>query len=585
MRFSKFFIPTLKEAPAEAEIISHKLMLRAGMIRKLASGIYSYLPLGLMALRKIENIIREEVNRVGAQELLLPMVQPAELWKMSGRWHQYGRELLRLKDRHDRDHCLGPTHEEVITNLVRHEVRSYRDLPLNLYQIETKFRDEIRPRFGLMRCREFIMKDGYSFDVDDKAAERTYQLMYEAYERIFNRCGLNFKVVEAETGAIGGSFSHEFMALSEIGEDTIVYCKHCSYAANIERAEGKGVKFPKEKQRPMEEVYTPGYKTVEEITLYLNVKPERIVKTILYLSDGKPLAVLVRGDHEINETKLSRLLGCKSLNMIPPNVIEEITGADVGFAGPVGLNIKIVADKAIKDITNFISGANKTDYHLMNINLGRDFEADLFGDIRFVKEGDLCPKCGGQLLFKRGIEVGHVFKLGTKYSQALNATYLDEKGKEKYMVMGCYGIGVGRTLAAIIEQNHDEHGIIFPFSVAPFCIYLLPTDLKKQKIASTAESVYQTLKDRGLEVFYDDRDVSPGVKFKDADLIGLPIRITFGKYLEENKVEVRLRRSGETRIVPLNELELELKALSQNLKKETYQRVTKSLTGNEYGTH
>lgn len=569
MRFSKFFIPTLKEAPAEAEIISHKLMLRAGMIRKLASGIYSYLPLGLMASRKVENIIREEINRVGAQELLLPMVQPAELWQMSGRWHQYGRELLRLKDRHDRDHCLGPTHEEVITNLVRYEVRSYRDLPLNFYQIETKFRDEIRPRFGLMRCREFVMKDGYSFDVDDEAAERTYELMYEAYERIFNRCGLTFKVVEAETGAIGGSFSHEFMALSEIGEDTIVYCKHCSYAANIERAEGKDIKFPKEKQRPIEEVYTPGYKTVEEITLYLNVKPKRIVKTILYLSDGKPLAVLVRGDHEINEAKLSRLLGCESLTMIPPTVVEEITGADVGFAGPIGLNIKVVADKTIKDITNFISGANKTDYHLMNINLGRDFEADLFGDIRFVTEGDVCPKCGGQLVFKRGIEVGHVFKLGTKYSQALKATYLDEKGKEQYMIMGCYGIGVGRTLAAIIEQNHDEHGIIFPFSVAPFCIYLLPIDLKKPKIASAAERVYQTLKDRGLEVFYDDRDVSPGVKFKDADLIGFPIRITLGKYLKENKVEVRLRRSGETRIVPLNELELESEVLSQNAKKKT----------------
>lgn len=569
MRFSKFFIPTLKEAPAEAEIISHKLMLRAGMIRKLASGIYSYLPLGLMASRKVENIIREEINRVGAQELLLPMVQPAELWQMSGRWHQYGRELLRLKDRHDRDHCLGPTHEEVITNLVRYEVRSYRDLPLNFYQIETKFRDEIRPRFGLMRCREFVMKDGYSFDVDDEAAERTYELMYEAYERIFNRCGLTFKVVEAETGAIGGSFSHEFMALSEIGEDTIVYCKHCSYAANIERAEGKDVKFPEEKQRPIEEVYTPGYKTVEEITLYLNVKPKRIVKTILYLSDGKPLAVLVRGDHEINEAKLSRLLGCESLTMIPPTVVEEITGADVGFAGPIGLNIKVVADKTIKDITNFISGANKTDYHLMNINLGRDFEADLFGDIRFVTEGDVCPKCGGQLVFKRGIEVGHVFKLGTKYSQALKATYLDEKGKEQYMIMGCYGIGVGRTLAAIIEQNHDEHGIIFPFSVAPFCIYLLPIDLKKPKIASAAERVYQTLKDRGLEVFYDDRDVSPGVKFKDADLIGFPIRITLGKYLKENKVEVRLRRSGETRIVPLNELELESEVLSQNAKKKT----------------
>ncbi len=563
MRFSKFFIPTLKEAPAEAEIISHKLMLRAGMIRRLASGIYSYLPLGLMALRKVENIIREEMNRVGAQELLLPMVQPAELWQMSGRWHQYGKELLRLKDRHNRDHCLGPTHEEVITNLVRYEVRSYRDLPINLYQIQTKFRDEIRPRFGFIRSREFIMKDGYSFDVDDQGAEKTYQLMYEAYDRIFSRCGLTFRVVEAETGAIGGSFSHEFMAISDVGEDTIVYCKHCSYAANIERAEVKDIKFSKEKQRPIEEVYTPGHKTVDEVTSYLNVKSEKIVKTLLYLSDGRPMAVLVRGDHEINEAKLTRLLGCESLTMAPPTVVGEITGAAVGFAGPVGLDIKIVADNAIKGMKNFISGANKTDYHSININLGRDFEVAMFGDIRFVTKGDICPRCGGELVFKRGIEVGHVFKLGTKYSQALKATYLDEKGKEQYMVMGCYGIGVGRTLAAIIEQDHDEHGIIFPFSVAPFSIHLLPIDLKKPEIASTAERIYQTLKDKDWEVLYDDREVSPGIKFKDADLIGIPIRITLGKYLKENKVEVRLRSGGKTRIVPLNELELTLEALCQ----------------------
>ena len=561
MRFSKFFIPTLKEAPSEAEITSHRLMLRAGMIRKLSSGIYSYLPLGLMAIRKVENIIREEMNRVGAQEVLLPLVQPAELWKTSGRWHRYGKELLRLKDRHNREHCLGPTHEEVITNLVRYEVRSYRDLPLNLYQIHTKFRDEIRPRFGLMRCREFIMKDGYSFDIDDEAAEETYKIMYEAYERIFDRCGLVFKVVEAETGTIGGSFSHEFMAVSDVGEDTIVYCKNCSYAANIERAEVKNYSISEEKQRPIKEVYTPGYKTVEEVTSFLNVGPERIVKTILYLSDGKPLAALVRGDHEINESKLLRLLGCESLNLAPPDVIEEITGADVGFAGPVGINIKIVADNTIKGMRNFISGANRTDYHFMNINPGRDFKVEIFGDIRFIKEGDLCPKCGGELEFKRGIEVGHVFKLGTKYSKALRATYLDKRGKEQYIVMGCYGIGVGRTLAAIIEQNHDEHGIIFPLSVAPFSIYLLPIDLKNPEILNTAEGIYKKLRERGFDVLYDDRDVSPGIKFKDADLIGIPIRITLGRHLREGKIEIRLRRSGETRIIPLNELELTLEKI------------------------
>ena len=561
MRFSKFFIPTLKEAPSEAEITSHRLMLRAGMIRKLSSGIYSYLPLGLMAIRKVENIIREEMNRVGAQEVLLPLVQPAELWKTSGRWHRYGKELLRLKDRHNREHCLGPTHEEVITNLVRYEVRSYRDLPLNLYQIHTKFRDEIRPRFGLMRCREFIMKDGYSFDIDDEAAEETYKIMYEAYERIFDRCGLVFKVVEAETGTIGGSFSHEFMAVSDVGEDTIVYCKNCSYAANIERAEVKNYSISEEKQMQIKEVYTPGYKTVEEVTSFLNVGPERIVKTILYLSDGKPLAALVRGDHEINESKLLRLLGCESLNLAPPDVIKEITGADVGFAGPVGINIKIVADNAIKGMRNFISGANRTDYHFMNINPGRDFKVEIFGDIRFIKEGDLCPKCGGELEFKRGIEIGHVFKLGTKYSKALRATYLDKRGKEQYIVMGCYGIGVGRTLAAIIEQNHDEHGIIFPLSVAPFSIYLLPIDLKNPEILNTAEGIYKKLRERGFDVLYDDRDVSPGIKFKDADLIGIPIRITLGRYLKEGKIEIRLRRSGETRIIPLNELELTLEKI------------------------
>ena len=561
MRFSKFFIPTLKEAPSEAEVTSHRLMLRAGMIRKLSSGIYSYLPLGLMAIRKVENIIREEMNRVGAQEVLLPLVQPAELWKTSGRWHRYGKELLRLKDRHNREHCLGPTHEEVITNLVRYEVRSYRDLPLNLYQIHTKFRDEIRPRFGLMRCREFIMKDGYSFDIDDEAAEETYKIMYEAYERIFDRCGLAFKVVEAETGTIGGSFSHEFMAVSDVGEDTIVYCKNCSYAANIERAEVKNYSISEEKQMQIKEVYTPGYKTVEEVTSFLNVGPERIVKTILYLSDGKPLAALVRGDHEINESKLLRLLGCESLNLAPPDVIKEITGADVGFAGPVGINIKIVADNTIKGMRNFISGANRTDYHFMNINPGRDFKVEIFGDIRFIKEGDLCPKCGGELEFKRGIEVGHVFKLGTKYSKALRATYLDKRGKEQYIVMGCYGIGVGRTLAAIIEQNHDEHGIIFPISVAPFSIYLLPIDLKDPEILNTAEGIYKKLRERGFDVLYDDRDVSPGIKFKDADLVGIPIRITLGRYLREGKIEIRLRRSGETRIIPLNELELTLEKI------------------------
>jgi len=557
------FLPTLKELPSEAEIASHQLMLRAGMIRKLTSGIYSYLPLGLRCIRKIENIVRQEMEQIGAQELLLPLVQPAELWQETGRWQRYGKELLRFKDRHNRYFCLGPTHEEIITDLIRKEIRSYRDLPLNLYQIQIKFRDEIRPRFGIMRAREFIMKDGYSFDANDVSAEKTYWQMYDAYNRIFSRCGLKFKVVEAETGAIGGSFSHEYMALADVGEDTIVFCKKCEYAANIEKAEVTYNEIaPSETPKPKQEILTPGKRSVEEVTDFLNISPQKLIKTIIYLADGKPIAVLVRGDHEINEIKLAHLLGCQQLELASPKAIKMLTGAEVGYTGPIGLNIPIFADWSIRNMVNFVTGANKTDYHFINVNL-TDFSVTKFADIRFVTPNDPCPRCGNVLEFKKGIEVGHIFKLGTKYSETLKATYLDAKGKEKYLVMGCYGIGIGRTLAAAIEQNHDKDGIIFPIAIAPFQIYLLAVDVKDTKIRETSERIYKELK-TSLEVLYDDREERPGVKFKDADLIGIPLRITVGKALKEGKVEIKLRRASEVIFTPLNEIKMKVKELINN---------------------
>jgi len=564
MHYSRYFLPTLKETPSEAEINSHRLMLRAGMIRKLTAGIYSYLPFGLTALRKVENIVREEMNRAGAQEVLLPTVQPAELWQASGRWERYGKELLRFKDRHQRFYCMGPTHEEVITDLVRKEVRSYRDLPLNLYQIQTKFRDEIRPRFGLMRSREFIMKDGYSFDIDDRNAEKTYWQMYDVYKNIFTRCDLDFKVVEAETGTIGGSFSHEFMVLAEVGEDTIVFCQNCDYAANIEKAEVVTLAIsPSERLKSRKEIHTPNKHTVEEITEFLNISPQKIVKTIIYLADEKPVAVLVRGDHDINEIKLQRLLDCKTLIMAPPGIVKNLTKAEVGFAGPIGLNIPIIADNSLKNMVNFVTGANKTDYHFINVNLD-DFKISQFADVRFITPEDRCPRCRGELEFKKGIEVGHIFKLGTKYSEALKATYLDAQGKEQFIIMGCYGIGIGRTLAAIIEQHHDENGIIFPLSIAPFQIYLLAIDTKNQKVLETAEKLYGQLSSH-WQVFYDNRDERPGIKFKDADLIGIPLRITLGRDLKKEKVEVKIRKTGETLLIPITELKLNIEKIMQTL--------------------
>ena len=439
MRYSEYFIPTHKEVPAEAEIISHQLMLRAGLIRKLTSGIYTYLPAGLRSLRKVEQIIREEMNRSGAIEILMPAVQPAELWQESGRWDYYGHELLRFKDRHNRDSCLAPTHEEVITDLVRREIHSYRQMPINLYQIQTKFRDEIRPRFGIMRCREFIMKDAYSFDVDEQGAEKSYRIMYETYCNIFRRCGLKFRAVEADTGNIGGSFSHEFMVLADTGEDQTVNCLQCEYAANLEKAEVRweddGAATGDDKDmRSLKEIETPDMKTVEDVTSFLSISPEQLVKTLILESNGEALAVLIRGDNELNEAKLKGLLGIEHLELADPQLVEEITGAPMGFAGPLGLKVKIVADHAIRGMKNFVTGGNKRDLHLRNVNMGRDFHVDLFGDLRMITPEDLCPRCGGNIMFGKGIEVGHIFKLGTKYSKALGAVFLDESGKERPIV-------------------------------------------------------------------------------------------------------------------------------------------------------
>ena len=565
------FLPTLKEAPSDAEVISHKLMVRAGMIRKLAAGIYDLLPLGLMAQRKVENIIREELNRAGAQEVFLPSIQPAELWQESGRWNLYGRELLRVKDRHDRDFCYGPTHEEVITDLVRREVRSYRQLPLNLYQIQTKFRDEIRPRFGVMRCREFTMKDGYSYDLDEKGVEETYRKMYEAYCNIFRRCGLKFRAVEAETGQIGGSFSHEFMVLADSGEDSVATCEKCDYSANLEKAEVKqwsvvSGQWSVEELKPMEVVSTPDKKSADEVSEFLMVDKAKIVKTLIFETENGIIAVLVRGDHEVNEAKLKKLLKCDVMNLAGEKVVEDVTSAPSGFAGPVGLKLKIIADNALLGMKNFVTGANLKDTHRVNVNIDRDIKIDLSGDIRFVKDGDLCPRCNGTLRVYKGIEVGHVFKLGTKYSESLKATYLDENGKERFIVMGCYGIGVGRTVAASIEQNHDKNGIIWPMPIAPFQAIILSLNMKNKDVVNTSENIYQTLRGSGIEVLLDERDERPGIKFKDADLIGIPIQIIIGeKNLKEGKVEIKIRKDGKRIVAPLSDMEKQVKELIKEL--------------------
>ena len=567
MLYSRYFIPTMKETPSDAEVVSHQLMLRAGMIRKLASGIYNYLPLGLRSIRKFENIVREEMNKADAIEMLMPSVQPAELWQESGRWAFYGKELLRFKDRKDAEFCMGPTHEEVITDMVRRELKSYRQMPVIFYQIQSKFRDEIRPRFGLMRGREFIMKDAYSFDVDSAAADLSYSKMYHAYMRIFERCGLNFRAVEADTGSIGGSSSHEFMVLADSGEDAIVSCDACRYAANVEKAEsplftaasGSG-------SESLQKVSTPEMKTIADVAAFLNVAPDRTVKTLVYASDSGDLAMaLLRGDHELNELKLKNHLGWDEIQMASEEQILACTGSPVGFLGPIGLkqDIPVIADRVVQGMTNVVLGANEKDQHYINANCGRDFEIAEFVDIRTVAAGDACPRCdSGKLEMWRGIEVGHVFKLGTKYSKALNATYLDANGREQTIFMGCYGIGIGRTVAAAIEQNHDENGIIFPLPIAPFHCSVVAVNTKDSGVMAAAEEIYFCLEKLGVEVLFDDRDERPGVKFKDNDLIGIPLRIVVGsKGLAEGKVEVKIRSTGEILSLSIEEVAAAVKQL------------------------
>ncbi|MDQ0286656.1 prolyl-tRNA synthetase [Desulfofundulus luciae] len=557
MRVSQLFLPTLREMPAEAEVVSHQLLLRAGFIRKAAAGVYTFLPLAWRVIKKIEQIIREEMDRQGGQEIMMPIIQPAELWQESGRWDVYGPELFRLKDRHGRDFCLGPTHEEIVTALVRQEVNSYRQLPQLLYQIQNKYRDERRPRFGLLRGREFIMKDLYSFDRDEAGLEISYQKMYEAYTRVFTRCGLKFRPVEADSGAIGGNDTHEFMVLADSGEALVVFCpdESCGYAANVERATSPvrqhGV-TREEMPRPLETVDTPGMHTVEQVTGYLGVDARRLIKTLLYQTEKGIVAALVRGDREVNEVKLQKVLDVLRLELADAATVERITGAAVGYAGPVGLQgVPMVADEEVMLLVNAVAGANRDDAHLVNVNPGRDFAPQVVADIREVRAGDPCPKCGALLKETRGIEVGQIFKLGDKYSRVLGATYLDEHGQSRPIIMGCYGIGVTRTMAAAVEQNHDENGIIWPVSIAPFLVVVVPVNHRDEQQMGLAEEVYRELQANGIEVVLDDRPERAGVKFKDADLVGYPLRITVGNQaVQTRELEVRYRASGETRLVP-----------------------------------
>lgn len=555
MRVSKMFAPTLREVPAEAEVVSHQLMLRAGFLRKSAGGMYNYLPLAWRVLKKIENIVREEMDASGAQELLMPIVQPAEIWQESGRWGVYGEEMFRLKDRHNREFCLGPTHEEMVTSLIRGDVRSYRQLPMNVYQIQNKFRDERRPRFGLMRGREFIMKDAYSFDRDEAGLDVSYKLMYDAYTRIFTRCGLTFRPVEADSGAIGGSGSHEFMVIADSGEAEIVYCNECDYAANVEKAEMHVIGAPEEEAKAVEEVKTPDCKTIADVCAYLNLPVDKSVKAVAFNSEKGLILCFVRGDHEVNEIKVINTVGVNEVEMAEESLLAA-AGTVGGYMGPVGIDPEktiVVVDSTVMKMHNICCGANKEGYHLLNVNPGRDFTPTYVADIRLIQEGDPCPHCGGKVSKARGIEVGQVFKLFTKYSEAMHATFLDENGKEKPMVMGCYGVGVSRTMAAAIEQNNDKDGMIWPVAIAPYEVLVVPVNTKDEASTQKAEAIYEELKKAGVEAVIDDRNERPGVKFKDADLIGYPLRVVVGpKTLAEGKLEVKVRRTGEVQMLPID---------------------------------
>lgn len=572
MLATKLYAPTLREVPSDADVVSQQLMLRAGFMRKTANGLYSFLPLGWKSIKKIEAIVREEMDRASAQEIMMPILQPAEIWKESGRWNAYGAEMMRINDRHDNEFCLGPTHEEMITTLVKNEINSYRQLPVNLYQIQSKFRDERRPRYGLMRSREFIMKDAYSFDVDEAGLDESYKSMYDAYTRIFTRCGLTFRPVEADSGAIGGSGTHEFMAIAEAGEADIVYCTKCDYAANIEIGKPGIIKQDEEVLQELSVVDTPNASTIEAVAEMLNLPLHKTIKAVVFSIDGKVVLAIVRGDHEVNEVAVQHaVLGSVEPEMATSEELEKV-GLTAGFISPVGLQqtdeFAIVVDESVMETYNVCGGANKKDAHYVNINPKRDFNVEdiIVAPIRLITKDDVCPKCGGALEHAKGIEVGQVFKLGTKYSEALQATFLDQNGRPNPMIMGCYGIGVSRTLAAAIEQYHDENGIIWPRSIAPFEAVIVPINAKDEALMSTSQTIYTALQNAGVDVLLDDRKDRAGVKFKDADLIGYPLRITVSKNtLENNEVEIQIRKSGETLPCAIDSVADKVTELLQNL--------------------
>lgn len=572
MLASKLYAPTLREVPSDADVVSQQLMLRAGFMRKVANGLYSFLPLGWRSIKKIEAIIREEMDRSGAQEIMMPILQPAEIWKESGRWNAYGAEMMRINDRHDVEYCLGPTHEEMITTLVKNEINSYRQLPVNLYQIQSKFRDERRPRYGLMRSREFIMKDGYSFDIDDTAADVSYKNMYDAYSRIFTRCGLTFRPVEADSGAIGGSNTHEFMAIAEAGEADIIHCSACDYAANIEIGKPGIMKQAEEALKELEVVDTPHASTIEAVAEMLNLPLEKTIKAVVYAIEDKVILAMVRGDHDVNEVAVQHAVnGSVEPEMATPEQLEKV-GLTAGFISPVGLkqtdDFIIVVDESVMETYNVCGGANKEDTHYININPKRDFNTDdiIVAPIRLITKDDVCPECHSPLEYSKGIEVGQVFKLGTKYSESLQATYFDQNGRPNAMVMGCYGIGVSRTLAAAIEQYHDDNGIIWPRAIAPFEVVIVPINAKDEALMSTSKSIYDILLNNKVDVLLDDRKDRAGVKFKDADLIGYPLRITVSKNtLESNEVEIRIRKTGEAINCPIDEVSNKVQELLSQL--------------------
>ena len=574
MRWTQTFIHTLRQDPSDAEVISHRLMTRAGLISKVAAGIYNYLPLGWRSLTKLQTIIREEMERAGSAELAMPAIQPAELWQESGRWFEYGPELLRMIDRHERDFCFGPTHEEVITDMVRRSVTSYRQLPVNLFQIQTKFRDEIRPRFGLMRGREFVMKDAYTFHADGEDLNTAYRAMEQAYCRVFERCGLGYTQVEADTGNIGGSESHEFMVLADTGEDAILSCPACHYGANVEKAEAGPVepapKWPLERPDRPESVDTPEMRSVEEVAAFLGISPAHLIKTLIFETDEEFVAVLIRGDLEVNEVKLKNVLACTHLQLASEAKIEEVTGGPQGFSGPVGLEgIRIVSDPSVMELEVAATGANAADAHLVGVVPGRDFEPSSVAELRLAAAGDSCPSCGTELVEKRGIEVGHIFKLGTKYSEKMNCCFQDADGNDQPMIMGCYGLGVGRTVAAAVEQNHDEKGIIWPLPLAPYEVVLVVLNADKPEVVEAAEGLYDQLKAAGIDVLFDDRPERPGVKFNDMDLIGFPVRVVLGgRGLEAGKVELSLRRDGEKRPTPIADMVSAVESMLEELRTE-----------------